>query len=305
MAKKKTQFGVSMMENDYQYIFYLRRLTELASTMFEWKNLPDTIDERFLELQLFYKGQVVFFEDEALGYLCLPVMGSGRWSIYNVPTQRRAYATNGYQKPLTEADSVIIYNNYLRTNTEFDARLYAQKLWDIDRTIQVNARAQKTPVLLKCDENQRLTLLNVYKEYDGNSPVIYGDKKLNTGDFTVLQTGAPYVADKLQELKTAIWNEYLTHIGITNVNYQKKERMIRDEVTRGSGGTIASRYSRLEMRRQACEQINKMFGLELEVDYRADYRETDDEFMLTGDTEDGEAIQMVTDLRTRGGPANE
>lgn len=297
--RKHNEFDDSAFQNDRQYIFYLRKLTELAVTMFEYKNLPDTIDERFFELTLFNKGQAVFFKDEVIGYLILPVMASGRWDIYNIPKQRRAYATNGYQKVLTDEDSVIIYNNYLRTNTLVDAELYAKKLWDLDRTIAINAKAQKTPILIKTSETQRLTLLNVYKEYTGNAPVIYGTDKLNPDDFEVLVTGAPYVADKLTELKTSIWNEYLTHIGITNINFQKKERLIRDEVTREEGGVIASRYSRLQMRRQAVDDINKMFGLNIEVNFRDDFREVDDEFMLEGDTGEGEKTAMVTDLRTR------
>lgn len=299
MGRRHNGIFESALKNDRQYLFYYRKLSELAMTMFEWKNLPETIDPRFMELTLFGKGQAIFFKDEVLGYLCLPVMGMGRWSIYNVPTQRRAYATNGYQKPLSDKDSVIIYNNYLRTNTQVDAELYAQKLWDLDRTISVNARAQKTPVLIKCSENQRLTLEQVYMKYDGNAPVIYGSNNLDPGDFTVLATGAPYVADKLFQLKAQTWNEYLTHIGISNLNIQKKERLIGDEVTRSQGGTIASRYSRLEMRRQACGEINKMFGLDIDVDFRDDFRETDDEFMLEGDSGDGKATAMVTDLRSR------
>jgi len=296
--RKHTEFGDSLFSNDRQYLFYLRRLTELATTMFEWQNLPETIDERFLELTLFNKAQAVFFKDEVLGFLCLPTANSGRWSIYNIPTRRRAYATNGYQNNLTDKDSVIIYNNYLHTNGAVDAELYARKLYDIDETIMINCKAQKTPILIKCDESQRLTLLNLYKEYTGNAPVVYGDKHLNDDSFEVLVTGAPYVADKLQSLKAQIWNEYLTHLGISNVNNQKKERLITDEVTREQGGIIASRYSRLDMRRQACDQINKMFNLNIWVDYKDDFRETDDEFMLEGESGSDEARRMVQDLRS-------
>ena len=75
----------------------------------------------------------------------------------------------------------------------------------------------------------------------------------------------------LYELKTQTWNEALTRMGISSVNTVKKERMITDEVARAQGGTIASRYSRLEMRKQACEQINRMFGLNISVEYRDDF----------------------------------
>ena len=277
MAKRDGKFWQSARRNNATYLQYYMHLTELAMSMFEWKNLPDTVDARFLELTLFEDGQIVFFKDEELGYLCLQCAVNGGFNVYRIPTNRRAYAVNGYQKNLTENDSVIIYNNFLRTNSMLDVRNFAERLYNIDRAIDVNINAQKTPILIKCDEQQRLTMLNTYQQYDGNQPVIFGDKALNTNAFQVLNTGAPLVADRLYELKTQLWNECLTYLGISNINVQKKERLITDEVMRNQGGTIASRYSRLEARRQACEQINRMFGLDIECNYREDYRDIADD----------------------------
>lgn len=273
MAKRDSKFWQSARRNNATYLQYYMHLAELAMSMFEWKNLPPTVDARFLELTLFEDGQIVFFKDEELGYLCLQCAVNGGFNVYRIPTNRRAYAVNGYQKNLTENDSVIIYNNFLRTNSMLDVRNFAERLYNIDRAIDVNINAQKTPILIKCDEQQRLTMLNTYQQYDGNQPVIFGDKALNTNAFQVLNTGAPLVADKLYTLKTQLWNECLTYLGISNINVQKKERLITDEVTRNQGGTIASRYARLESRRQACDQINRMFGLNIECNYREDYRD--------------------------------
>ena len=281
MAKRDGKFWQSARRNNATYLQYYMHLAELAMSMFEWKNLPDTVDARFLELTLFEDGQIVFFKDEELGFLCLQCAVNGGFNVYRIPTNRRAYAVNGYQKNLTENDSVIIYNNFLRTNSMLDVRNFAERLYNIDRAIDVNINAQKTPILIKCDEQQRLTMLNTYQQYDGNQPVIFGDKALNTNAFQVLNTGAPLVADKLYVLKTQLWNECLTYLGISNINVQKKERLITDEVTRNQGGTIASRYARLEARRQACEQINRMFGLDVECNYREDYRD------ITLDIENG------------------
>ena len=296
--RKNLEFWESAVMNNRTYMQYYLRLTELALSMFEWKNLPDSIDERFLELCLFSDGKAVFFEDEVLGYLCLQCTINGKWNVYRIPMGRKAYATNGYQKNLTEKDSVIIYNNYLHTNSKLDIEMFSRRLYDLDRAIDVNAKAQKTPVVIVCDENERLTMLNLYKNYEGNEPFIFGDKKLDVNGLKVLQTGAPYVADKLYTLKSQYWNEALTYLGISNTNITKKERMISDEVMRNMGGVIASRYSRLESRRQAVKKINEMFGLEIEVNYRPDYREADDELMLTGATENGEPTEMVVDVRS-------
>lgn len=172
MAKKDGKFWQSARRNNATYLQYYMHLAELAMSMFEWKNLPDTVDARFLELTLFEDGQIVFFKDEELGFLCLQCAVNGGFNVYRIPTNRRAYAVNGYQKNLTENDSVIIYNNFLRTNSMLDVRNFAERLYNIDRAIDVNINAQKTPILIKCDEQQRLTMLNTYQQYDGNQPVI-------------------------------------------------------------------------------------------------------------------------------------
>ena len=298
-GRRGTEFWESAYMNNRTYQQYYNRLTELAISMFEWKNLPPEIDERFLELALFSYGQAVFFRDEELDqYLALTTMIGGNLDVYRIPKIRRAYATNGYNKQLDEKNSVLIFNNYLHTNSMLDVEMFAKRLYELERTIDVNVAAQKTPVLIQCDETQRLVMKNLYMQYSGNEPFIFGDKKLDIGGVKVLKTDAPYVADKLYELKTRIWNEALTYLGISNVNITKKERMISDEVIRSQGGTIASRYPRLEMRRKACDQINAMFGLNIECDYREDYREADDELIFAGQSGDGSVDTMAVDVRT-------
>nr|DAO33125.1 MAG TPA: upper collar protein [Caudoviricetes sp.] len=267
-----------MILNNLTYRQYLNRLTELAISMFEWKNLPDTVDARYLELHLFETGCMVYFKDDVIGDLCLDCIVNGELNVYGYPMLRRAYSGyNNYQKLLKYNNSVIIWNNYLHTNSVLDVEMFARRLYNIDRIIDVNANAQKTPVLLQGSEKQRLTLLNLYKEYDGNAPFIFGDKNLDINSLKAFSTNAPYVCDKLYQLKTQIWNEALTYLGISNINIQKKERLITDEVTRNQGGTIASRYSRLESRRQAVEKINDMFGTNIEVNYREDFQQVGDD----------------------------
>lgn len=287
MARRKTNFWESAVMNNATYIQYYNRLIELSIAMFDWTGLPGTIDPRFLELTLFKYGQAVFFEDEVMGYLTLTNAVQGGFDVYGYPVASRAYSPyNNYQKNLTLDDSVIIYNNYLRTPSSLDVEVFAKRLYNLDRVIDVNANAQKTPVLIKCAETQRLTMKNLYKEFDGNSPVIFGDNGLNDANFTVLSTEAPYVADRIYQLKTQIWNEALTYLGISNINVQKKERLITDEVSRNMGGVIASRYSRLNARQNACEKINKMFGLNVWCEYRDDYRELDEELEDVNEDDD-------------------
>lgn len=274
--RKRTNFEDSTATNTLTYMQYLRRLMELSMSMFAWKNLPSTVDPRYIELRLFETGSVVFFKDDVLGELCLDCIQQGNFDVYGNPITRRAYSCyNNYQKVLNDKDSVIIWNNYLRTNSVTDIQLYAKRLWDLDRSVDVNAKAQKTPILIQCNEKQKLSMKNLYMQYDGNTPAIFADNNIDINGVKVISTQAPYVADKLYQLKNQIWNEALTYLGISNLNINKQERLITDEVSSSQGSTISSRYSRLECRKQAVEKINKMFGLDIEVDYRKDYQDID------------------------------
>lgn len=273
-SRKKAQTE-AFLQNQRTYLQYVNRLTELSISMFEWKNLPNTIDARFLELALFNDGMAVFFKDEVMGYLGLQVMIGGALDVYRIPITRTAFAQNGYQINLDPNNSVIIFNNMLHTNSILDVQEMSKRLYEIQRTIDVNVIQQKTPKIITCTENQRLVMKNLYAQYMGNEPFIFGDKNLDLSGIKTFDTTSPYVADKLYDLKTQYWNEALTYLGISNVNTVKKERMVTDEVQRNLGGTIASRYSRLFMRQQACEQINRMFGLNISVDYREDMQVLD------------------------------
>ena len=269
-------FWSTAFENRLNNDLYLARLVELSASMFDWTGLPETCDVRTLELALLGNGRAVFFKDDALDmYMTLPVnVSTSGYDVYGQPLQFTARSLyNNYRYPLTQETGVMIYNNYLRTPSLMQLVAFADRLGKIDEIIDINVNAQKTPILILADESKRLTMKNLYMKYDGNQPFIFGDKNLDINSLKAFSTNAPYVCDKLYQLKTQIWNEALTYLGISNINIQKKERLITDEVTRNQGGTIASRYSRLESRRQAVEKINDMFGTNIEVNYREDFQQ--------------------------------
>ena len=296
-VKGDYQFWESANANAIAEQYYLSRLSELAMSMFKWKNLPDSVDPRFLEYTLFYEGAAIFFKDKDLTdrnlkkseqeaggtYLALQVVLGGDLNVYRVPNNRKAYAVNTYNKQLTTEDSVIIWNNMLRLPEYGRMMFYANKLYQIDRAIDVNVKAQRFPIAILCDESQRLTMKQVYKQYDGNEPFIFGDKNLDLSAIQVINTGAPYVADNLQQLKNNIWSEAMMCLGIPNSPSEKKERLVANEAKVSQGGTLASRSSRLEMRKRACDEINKMFGLDIDVEYNQD---------LDMSTDDGDSSEQ-------------
>ena len=154
--------------------------------------------------------------------------------------------------------------------------LFALRLYEAERTADVNIKAQKTPVLILCDETQRQTLENMYSQYDGNRPAIFGDKNaLGDKVFTAIKTEAPFIADKIIDYKKEIWNEALTFLGINNIMVDKKERLITDEANSNNELINLNLQSYLAPRQEACRQFNEKFGFtgtdkEISVRVRSD-----------------------------------
>lgn len=274
MSKKDDMSQVQLNEeiflNSWTTIDYLNRLKEYALNMFEWINLPKTVDARFIELVLFEEGKINFFEDKLIGFLALRVNESGKQNVYNEFDKKYIYANNGFSRVRNLRNSVTIYNNYLRTPTYTTVNLYAIRLARVTRAIDLNIEAQKTPVLITCPENQKLSLKNVYEQYKGNAPVIYTDSEFNLDSIKVLKTDAPFVVDKLTLYKHDLWNEVMTFLGVNNSNQDKKERLVANEVDANDEQIEQARFNMLDARKDACKKINDMFGLNIDVKFRND-----------------------------------
>lgn len=275
----RAQDATAFINNQDTATMFMWRLMNLAISVFKWDNLPEGVDERMLEFWLLRDGFVGFFYDEALksderrrapeGYAVLPMVIRGQWDIYEYPRDRRAYAVNGFNYECTEDNSVIIYQNYLRVPMWLTLWQYAYRLAETQRTIDINCMQQRTARIIRCSEDQRLTYLNAAKEVDEGRPWVHGDKSLDLDAFQVFDTTTPYVGNELQMYKHQLWNEALTYLGIENVNTDKKERLISDEVVNSMGDVEAERFTRLNARKQACGEINALFGLDVKVDFRS------------------------------------
>lgn len=264
MAKKP-----SIKRSVYFHDYY-SRLKAIALSLFEWEGLPQTCSERFLEDALFQHGCAVFVDDPEMSFLTLKVTPSGELNVYNDALSYTAYST-GYSRIYDKDDCVFIRNNYLAKSTESTLVLYAERLARLDAAIDVNINAQKTPILVRCDEKTRTSLEAVYNMYDGDRPVIFGSKSLQDKPLDVLKTDAPFVADRLREEKRAVWNEALEFLGLnTNPADKKRERLIVNEVNSNNEQIEIQSSAMLLTRQAACEEINKKYGLNVSVKMRVE-----------------------------------
>lgn len=260
-----------MVDNNTTFSSYYNRLKLIAISLFNWEGLDDIGgDSRFLEMALFENGRAVFIKDETLGYLTLRVNPSDKLNVYNLPTKVIAYST-GYNVEYEMEDVVYIMNNDLQIPTSIVLQQFAYKLYNIDKTIDINLNAMKTPVILQGSIQQQMTLRNLLMQYDGNIPFIFGDKQFNiTEAMKVLDLKATYLADKLTIQKREYWNEMLTFLGINNTNIDKKERLITSEVE--SNDEIINYYLNCfyKTRKKAVDEINEKFELGLKLTVNKD-----------------------------------
>ena len=266
--KRKSDFLSTQQINTATYNMYLNRLCDIAISSFNWVDLPTTVDERYLEMLLLTEGKCIFFQDEVLGYIVTSFSDGGNLNIYNQPVKRHATANNGYHnESLDENNSVIIYNDYMHTVIYPTLEMYAWRLYNITRTIDININSQKTPITILCDEKNKLSLENLYMQYDGNKPVIYGNKNLDLNNIKVLNTGANMIAPQLYDILHKMWNDAMMFLGYAPL-CDKRERVINLEAQQTFASTSSNYFSRLSARKQGCKYINDVFGLDVDVDFR-------------------------------------
>lgn len=291
--RQNYKFIDSALVNDLTFTDYLNRFKKVALSVFEWVNLPKSMNAQWLEKCLYYNGMATLLKDKNYGFINTNCCSNGKLNIYGLPTNLNCYSfeyqTNrklytGLMTGLTEAqkearefyECILVQNNWDRTPTAGSMELFALRLYEAERTADVNIKSQKTPVMVLVDEEQRLLMENLYSQYDGNRPFIFGDKKqLGSDVLRAIKTDAPFIADKIMDYKKEIWNEALTFLGINNIMVDKKERLITDEANSNNELINLNLQSYLAPRQEACRQFNEKFGFtgtdkEISVRVRSD-----------------------------------
>lgn len=285
------EFITSAILNDETYNDFLNRLMQVAISQFEWINLPKSMNAEYLEKCLYFSGKASLLKTKDYGFINAKAVSNGDLNIYSLPSKINCYSTdslsedrinyNGFKNEENDEDEykycILVKNNPFMIPTEPSLKLFALRLYEAERTSDVNIKAQKTPVILVGDDSLKLALKNLFEKYNGNEPVIYADKKqLNPESIRAVKTEAPYIADKISEYKKEIWNEALTFLGINNINVEKRERLVSEEASANNELVNLNLQARLSCRKEACKKFNELFNLEgenaIDVRVRSDLK---------------------------------
>lgn len=322
MGKRKARNNLedAVLMNNATYFDYLERFKRIALSMFEWTNLPDSMDARYLERCLYYTGQAAMLYLEPYGYINTKSATSGKLNLYGLPTRIRCFSygeintsrrvfngvseavakINGYEDDTDDqrqTEAILVLNNWEGVATASTVELFAMRMAIAERTIDVNIRAQKTPFVLVTNQNKRLSMMNALDQVEKNAmALVVEQNQLDTESFKTLQTEAPYVADKLTDYKRGIWNEFLTFLGVDNIS-EKRERMISAETMSNNECVNLNMMAGLKPREKAAKEFNQKYGKNIEVKLRSDVyniiKSTESIVMDSLDTEDTENIEKL------------
>lgn len=295
MGKRKARNNLedAVLMNNATYFDYLERFKRIALSMFEWTNLPDSMDARYLERCLYYTGQAAMLYLEPYGFINTKSATSGKLNLYGLPTRIRCYSygeintsrrvfngvseavakVNGYEDDTDDdksTEAILVLNNWEGVATATTVELFAMRMAIAERAIDVNIRAQKTPFLVVTNDNERLSMMNALDQVEKNAMALVVERNhFDPESFKTLETQAPYVADKLTDYKCGIWNEFLTFLGVDNIS-EKRERMISAETMSNNECVNLNMMASFKTREKAAKEFNQKYGKNVEVKLRSD-----------------------------------
>lgn len=268
--------------NDQTYLDYKRRLKKIAMSIFEWRNLPDSMDSEYIEYCLYALGQCALLHTPEYGFINTKATTSGNLNLYGLPTALNCYSFGsvqynrnvyyGGESKDINSECILVKNTQDRNPvpTVATLELFAYRLYQAERTADVNVQNAKRSRLILTSENQRLTMENMFRQYDSNLPYIFGDSdNFKSGSIESLDISSAFIGSDIMKYKKEIWNEALTFLGCDNFS-EKKERLISDEVGTNNEVINLNLMSFLAPRQLACEQFNKKYGKNIEVKVRSD-----------------------------------
>lgn len=256
---------------DFITFYFFNQIMNLFINRFKWDGLPPEIEPFYIERVLFFDGLGSFIYDDVVNMFAFTKVNlSGTYDIYNIPTDRWAYANNGYLKEYGKTNSVIVWDSATAYPYCNSAMMYAEEMANVWRTRNINMFAQRTPVAIASSDDEKLSYQVLGDEYANYVPIIKISDTLNLKNLQALSLSAPYVVDKLEDELTVLWSRVLTDLGYESNPSEKRERLISDEVAGNNGQAEAFRNIGLSLRERAINACNNLFGWNASIKFRSD-----------------------------------
>lgn len=274
--------------NNFTFIDFFDRLKRVATSIFKWKNLPETMNERWLELCLFYKGMAGILKHDNYGIINTEASWSGNIDIYGLPTLVYCYSTSFFSEQRVRYDgkvsieelskiygiendnlkeAILVMNNIDMQPTFIAMELFAYRLYKVQRTIDINLDLIKKPFIIGCNEQDKLSMQKFMMDVENNQNMIFATADFDpSNSIKIFDLNVNNHIEELENEKRAILSEALTTLGVNSILVDKAERLISDEGKKDNEFINYNLQYYWKQRKEACEQFNKLFKPEKEIE---------------------------------------
>ena len=257
-------------------------LLETHVSMFEYKNLPKSVNQYFLEMFLQTQGVVVWLDaPDNGGILALEGCTADDLDAYGIGRNVIATSRNGKEYTLErDADCVVGYNNRSMTPC-YDIFTDAQTLAEIQTSIDfLIFWTRLSPLIRVSDEKMKIKVIEAFKNIQRGIPVTLASKKVLAefgipDDITVDMLTQPDFADKIQytaKLYDDMLRWHMTRYGHATNGNSKAAQQTVDEVDSTASQSMILPLSMLAARREMIDKVNDMFDLDIEVELSGAWR---------------------------------
>ena len=276
---------------------YFKYMMNKSIRMFKWKNLPDTIPQRELELILQVCRFAIVTESPTNDGKKLFVFYGGLGGMpneYYQPTQ--AIVSNPYLKFTKvlnlddyikeDGNAVVGWNDSMHIGLFSINNRYASLLAETDLTLKyqlVNMRFNN--VLTADDDTTKESLKQMYEDVeDGTGFGIVVTKKFmaetNVDKIELRSQSHQMQLKDTIETKQYLMGSWLNELGL-NANYNMKREAINEsEADLNEDSLLPMVDDMLDQRKLLCENINKKFGTNISVELSSSWKKIRKEIAL-------------------------
>lgn len=278
-----------------QYISYMLNKTQ---SMFEWKNLPETIPQRILELYLQLNGNCCFYKYNNNLYVFVGGLG-GEPDVYYMPT---IYTIANPALKLSvnakiDVDCVVVPNDSMYLGLLPLCNKYATLQTEIDLSIKIAVVNTRIVNLISSPDDRTKVSAEKYLEdiEKGENGVIAENAFLDGIRSQPYGNVGSHNLTELLEMLQYIKGSWYNDLGL-NANYNmKRETLTSSETQLNNDMLFPLVDNMLESRQKGIEKVNKMFGTNISVDFSSSWKDNQieiDELLneISGQPENKEGV---------------
>lgn len=259
----------------------------INSTMFAYKKLPDSIPQEFIERFLILNDPVIFWkldDPDAVRYKDELIVSPGDYAdrpdCYGLGKRVIASTLSGYVKEDLEPgkDCVVMHNNSVYTS---DMPVISQAVDMItEMLVSLSSNviySRNKPVFKASTDKEKAAIETAFNSIkDDSKPIVITSKNVieeeleGAETIKVLDITDVNNADKIQFIVKAIddvFRWYLTLYGQAVVGNGKMAQQSVEEVQGTTSASFILPNDKLRMRKKAIDEVNALFGTDIEVDF--------------------------------------